>query len=1418
MKKISRIAGRSLLPAAFCVFLMISPALADIVTWSSTATSAEWNDSNNWVDGIVPTSADTAVISGGSSFYPLLADGTVSIGDLIVQADGSITVTSPASIEIFGDLNLESGGLFDLNGGVVMLTDSGQILSAGQFYWNGGEVKSMSEGVGFVWENSGEIRISAGGFPLLGDCDFQNENRFVLEGGVTLTVQDQSSTGTASFENASGGTIEGNGLILFAPFFPIPGAPNTRLVNNGTVSPGGDGAIGALEIIGDFVNNGVFQAEIAAPGGMPAFDSLTVFRDVELDFGGELVLDEELVAVALDGDFADGQMFPVLAYETRSGVFGDVSASPPTGFFFDPVEYGPMDSPGTVLLTIRSEGSEPTVASLSLTGPSTIDELLEESTTRLTVVLDPPAETAVVVNLSYGGDADASRYDAPASVTIPQGENAFEFPILATDNAVEDGLQNLRILLAEGVGYEIGEPAEAEIFIDDAAPPFSDLSLSVTPSGGGFIEAFAANGEGGGTEFACPETCEQTLLAGTSVSLTAVPASGYAFVRWEYPTEVAGLVSESGDQAFVSLGEDVSIAAVFVSETGPTLNIAIQPPGAGAVSGEYFLSIFDPETEEPVTETTSFSCPEECAVSVPAGASVSLAAAPAAGFDFSGWQGVDQASGAEAFLAMEETDRQVIAAFADLSPPPPPPPPPLPPVANFETAGFEGAETVEIVPGTELEFRDRSTGDGLFRWAWSVTDDETGAVVFDGFQRNPRVLFENPGTYSVRLATTGSGGSSVRTRTGHVRVVEKDAPSPAFSSSPGDEGCAPLAVTLTDMSQGEISRRLWLVDGENRGDASPLELTFDEPGTYEIKLRVIGMDGREYDSEPRILEVADCSDETDFTFEIEPFPDCRRVRFQAASRETILSQSWSFGDGSGSDQADPTHEYAEDGAYPVALAALLGNGETRTVVQTVVIDCAVEPGVVVADFEAQPTSGFVPLEVSFVDKSFAAGGIDGRAWDFTGDGVPDVFDETAPVFVYESAGTYTATLTVTGPDGTASVSRVIEARSPPTPSVPGAPRTLAPADGAFLDDPDIVLAGTIPWESGEGDAIETRWWFRSADKRCEFRDYRRTTFGGDVEYRPDGLVPGLQYVWRFGYRDPGTDETVWTDLRTFTIGTPENLYGPEIEPGSLLADYRMRTFNAWSVPPDIVALLSDFVGDYDPRFFRIGGWDPELGDYVEFSDELPVFPGRAYWFLAREGLTPEFSGVPVSREADVNVNLFFSETTQTGWNQIASPNDADYRWEDVELVAFEPTDDPNEFRRSFGPVPLSELPADNPYIELELWRFVEDTYVSMLPGEPEAVVLGGEGYWVAAKRDNICLVFPKAAQDDLNAEETMMVRTLRDFRRFAADQIGPRAATAQSAGPPPRPMGELEAYDGPSRADRVDGGGGGACFIESASR
>ena len=65
-----------------------------------------------------------------------------------------------------------------------------------------------------------------------------------------------------------------------------------------------------------------------------------------------------------------------------------------------------------------------------------------------------------------------------------------------------------------------------------------------------------------------------------------------------------------------------------------------------------------------------------------------------------------------------------------------------------------------------------------------------------------------------------------------------------------------------------------------------------------------------------------------------------------------------------------------------------------------------------ADFSASPTSGTAPLTVQFTNQS--SGHITSRQWDF-GDGETSRYD--SPSHTYQSAGTYTVKLTVTGPGG-----------------------------------------------------------------------------------------------------------------------------------------------------------------------------------------------------------------------------------------------------------------------------------------------------------------------------------------------------------------------------------------------------------------
>lgn len=68
----------------------------------------------------------------------------------------------------------------------------------------------------------------------------------------------------------------------------------------------------------------------------------------------------------------------------------------------------------------------------------------------------------------------------------------------------------------------------------------------------------------------------------------------------------------------------------------------------------------------------------------------------------------------------------------------------------------------------------------------------------------------------------------------------------------------------------------------------------------------------------------------------------------------------------------------------------------------------------VAEFNANPVTGTAPLNVQFTDTS--TGTINSYAWDFNNDGTTDSTQQN-PSWTYNTPGTYTVKLTVTGPGG-----------------------------------------------------------------------------------------------------------------------------------------------------------------------------------------------------------------------------------------------------------------------------------------------------------------------------------------------------------------------------------------------------------------
>jgi TRAP transporter TAXI family solute receptor len=76
--------------------------------------------------------------------------------------------------------------------------------------------------------------------------------------------------------------------------------------------------------------------------------------------------------------------------------------------------------------------------------------------------------------------------------------------------------------------------------------------------------------------------------------------------------------------------------------------------------------------------------------------------------------------------------------------------------------------------------------------------------------------------------------------------------------------------------------------------------------------------------------------------------------------------------------------------------------------------CAGGEEELVAQFVGVPTTGTAPLEVSFADQS--TGDVTSWEWDFDNDGTVDSTSRN-PTHTYSVAGTYSVSLTVTGPDG-----------------------------------------------------------------------------------------------------------------------------------------------------------------------------------------------------------------------------------------------------------------------------------------------------------------------------------------------------------------------------------------------------------------
>lgn len=306
--------------------------------------------------------------------------------------------------------------------------------------------------------------------------------------------------------------------------------------------------------------------------------------------------------------------------------------------------------------------------------------------------------------------------------------------------------------------------------------------------------------------------------------------------------------------------------------------------------------------------------------------------------------------------------------------------------------------TVNLVPTANFTSAPVCTNDTMFFNSTSLGAPTTFAWNFgDGNSNNtndpsPAHVYTTAGTYNVILT---AGYATGCTNNITIPVTSYPVTVPAFTST---TPCFHFSTSFTDVTAN--SPVLWSWDF---GDASAVSTTqnpshtYTAPGTYPVKLITENTFG--------------CRDSITINAVVNPLPvaafafdtvcEGTATSFTNQSLSSV-SWTWDFGDATATNTLNsPTHIYAASGTYTVKLISANSFGCTDTILHNIIVN----PNPVAA--YSATTACFTYASV-FTDNSTSAVS---WSWNF-GDGSALV-STTSPSYIYPSAGTYNATLTVT---------------------------------------------------------------------------------------------------------------------------------------------------------------------------------------------------------------------------------------------------------------------------------------------------------------------------------------------------------------------------------------------------------------------
>lgn len=226
-----------------------------------------------------------------------------------------------------------------------------------------------------------------------------------------------------------------------------------------------------------------------------------------------------------------------------------------------------------------------------------------------------------------------------------------------------------------------------------------------------------------------------------------------------------------------------------------------------------------------------------------------------------------------------------------------------------------------------ITYTGTSSSAATYNWLFS------GATVLSGSGSGPYNLqWPTGGTMWVSLEVTDSGCTSPAT---YDTVVVNQAPTGSFTADV-QEGCQPLPVHFTDLSNPAGSVWQWNFGDMGTAMVQNPSHTYNSPGLYDVTLIVTTAQGCDdtvtYANFINVFNqpIANITATPEITSIVDP-----EITFGSSSTG-VSDWSWNFGDGTTSASApDVIHEYLTDGLFSVSLIVTSADGCADTAFITV---------------------------------------------------------------------------------------------------------------------------------------------------------------------------------------------------------------------------------------------------------------------------------------------------------------------------------------------------------------------------------------------------------------------------------------------------------------------------------------------------